>query len=206
MVVTTQVVGLLLMMGLISLVALRASHIRATLAQGSTRMRSQALALGFGALGTFMFPFIGRHWILSLFLLILGTAASAVLIAVFVLDTRLSWHAARSRQLPPRAANQGLRDSYEIVVYRRSNIYAMLATIKICVDGKVVGAVNDGETTRLSVPAGRHQVSVKLDWTRSRAVLIDSDKGASVSMECSTTGFLLSFLAPRRALELHVSA
>jgi len=56
----------------------------------------------------------------------------------------------------------------------RSNEYAnRRRSIKILIDGKEAGKVDNGETKNFEVESGSHTVQAKIDWCSSRKVNFD---------------------------------
>jgi hypothetical protein len=66
---------------------------------------------------------------------------------------------------------------------RSSQWVNRLRKIKILVDGTPAGAVAHGETLELSLPAGTHQVSAKLDWCRTDPLSVDIPRNGIVDLE-----------------------
>jgi uncharacterized membrane protein YgcG len=59
------------------------------------------------------------------------------------------------------------------------------------VDGVVVGTIRDGQTVDFSIPAGRHEVRLKLDWTGSRVLSVEVGVGEVAHVACGPAGSAL---------------
>ncbi len=80
-----------------------------------------------------------------------------------------------------------------------------LRRYQILVDGVPLGSVADGETTELSLPAGRHRIRMEIAWTGSKELEVDVAAGATTSVYCSAraaTTTLLDLLSRTRWVEI----
>lgn len=59
---------------------------------------------------------------------------------------------------------------------------------RVLIDGTLVGRIRDGETADFAVRAGRHDVRVKLDWTRSQVLPLDVPPGGIAQVDCGPAG------------------
>lgn len=66
-----------------------------------------------------------------------------------------------------------------ITVYREYGI-PLGRRIKVLLDDQVVGRVRGGSSVRSTVPAGRHEVRVALDYQRSSPVVLELDEEDTV--------------------------
>jgi len=85
-----------------------------------------------------------------------------------------------------RAVSEGamLRVTRKPVRFRdRARAYRVL------VDGVQVGQIRDGQTADFSIPAGHHEIRLKLDWTGSKVLSLDVSvpKKASAVVTCGFT-------------------
>ena len=55
---------------------------------------------------------------------------------------------------------------------------------QVLIDEQVVGRLRRGKTGRFDVPAGRHGVRIKIDWTGSPTVLVDLAEDQVVRLRC----------------------
>jgi hypothetical protein len=58
----------------------------------------------------------------------------------------------------------------------------------VIVDDTRVAKVKRGQTVRLPVSPGRHEVYLRIDWCRSPAIEIDVAPGEAVNMYCAPAG------------------
>jgi len=75
---------------------------------------------------------------------------------------------------------------------------------RVLVDGAAVGTIRNGQTADFSVPAGEHDVRLKLDWTGSKPSNFDVGVGEVAHFECKPAGSsLTSFFDVLAALGEH---
>ena len=84
---------------------------------------------------------------------------------------------------------------------------AILRRMRFDIDGRPVARLRRGESTYVEVPAGTHEVRVRMDWLRSAPVRLHLTDGAAlVAVTAAVTEhsstFTGMFLRPRTALEL----
>ena|ERR1700755_2176777 len=73
-----------------------------------------------------------------------------------------------------------------IEIHRASNRWTdRRRAYRVLVDGRDLGAVRRGETARFELPAGAHEVFLKIDWCRSQKLAVDLEPGRSLRLECS---------------------
>jgi hypothetical protein len=65
-----------------------------------------------------------------------------------------------------------------------------LRKYKVLIDGAVVARLRNGEESEFSVPAGRHSIEVRIDWTGSDVVDFTADNGEIVEFLCGATSVL----------------
>ena len=79
-----------------------------------------------------------------------------------------------------------------IVVSRPPGGYRdLLRRYEVEVDGVVRGSVARGERLEIDVPAGRHDVRAKIDWTGSPVVPVEVPPGQAVTLRVEPGGNLL---------------
>jgi len=81
-----------------------------------------------------------------------------------------------------------------IRISRDSGYADRLRSYQVVVDGEVVGTVDDGGSAELEVPAGDHEVHLKLDFCRSKSVAITVDEeGVDLACGSHMRGFRVAF-------------
>jgi hypothetical protein len=65
---------------------------------------------------------------------------------------------------------------------------------KVLVDGEEVGRVGAGESVTADVPAGSHEVSLKIDWCRSRKQTVQLGADETASFACRPNASALTIL------------
>ncbi|MGO8870585.1 MAG: DUF4190 domain-containing protein [Acidimicrobiales bacterium] len=63
---------------------------------------------------------------------------------------------------------------------------------KVVIDDAVIGKIRNGETADFRIPAGRHEVAIKLDWARSNASTLKLGAGELAHFECEPAGSSLT--------------
>lgn len=83
----------------------------------------------------------------------------------------------------------------KLVVKRDSGYADRVRKYKVICNSKAIGAVGNGETVSLEVPAGRHEVHFKIDWARSNKVVVNlgQEETATVSVRSTLRGWKLFF-------------
>ena len=87
-----------------------------------------------------------------------------------------------------------MREGHGILrVVRTSQFANRWRPIKVCLDGREVGTVRDGQTADFVVEAGEHDVHAAVDWVRSETVRIGCAAGTPVTLRLSSplTGWKL---------------
>lgn len=64
---------------------------------------------------------------------------------------------------------------------------------KVVIDDTVIGKIHNGETAGFKVPAGQHEVAIKLDWARSNASSLELGADELARFECEPAGSSLSW-------------
>lgn len=64
---------------------------------------------------------------------------------------------------------------------------------KIVVNGDEVGSLKAGEEKVIGVDAGSAEVYLKIDWCRSRKILLDLDAESKVQLSCRPRTVLTAF-------------
>jgi hypothetical protein len=62
---------------------------------------------------------------------------------------------------------------------------------QVVIDGAVVGKVTRGETANIPVEPGHHEVWMRIDWCRSRAVAVDVTPSQTLRLECEPNARVL---------------
>lgn len=71
-----------------------------------------------------------------------------------------------------------------LVVWRPGGVWQrdLLRSYRLEVDGEPRGTIRRGQILELEVPAGRHAVRARIDWTGSPDIVVDVEPGASVTV------------------------
>jgi len=69
-----------------------------------------------------------------------------------------------------------------IRVRRDTRFYARARALSVLVDGEEAGKVRHGESCDIEVPAGVHEVQMKLDWGTSPPLEVSAADGAPVRL------------------------
>lgn len=69
-----------------------------------------------------------------------------------------------------------------------------LRTYKVILDGDEVGQLDSGESCRLQVSPGSHEVFLKVDWCRSEPLVVEVAKGETATLRCAPRANLLTDL------------
>ncbi len=64
-----------------------------------------------------------------------------------------------------------------IIVRRSGSFRDALRKYKVLVDGEVVGKVGRNKQIDVEVSPGQHEVQMKIDWSRSEPVTVDTSTG-----------------------------
>jgi hypothetical protein len=80
-------------------------------------------------------------------------------------------------------------DSATIVLTReRKGSRDIFRSYAVVVDDVQVAKVKRGQTLRLPVSGGRHEIYLRIDWCRSPTVGIDASPGEVISLHCAPAG------------------
>jgi hypothetical protein len=83
----------------------------------------------------------------------------------------------------------------QIHVDRAANAWIDRArAYKLVVDGQPIGEIRRGESKVFDVPAGAHEVNMKIDWALSPPVALDLPEGGSARLQCRPRANLLTVL------------
>jgi hypothetical protein len=83
----------------------------------------------------------------------------------------------------------------QIHVDRVANLWIDRArAYKVVVDGQPIGDIRRGESKTFDVPAGAHEVNMKIDWALSPVVALDLPEGGSARLECGPRANILTLL------------
>jgi|SRR5215469_18102852 len=80
-------------------------------------------------------------------------------------------------------------DSATIVLRRERGGYRdFLRSYEVMVDGKMAAKIKRGQTVTLPIPAGQHEIFLRIDWCRSPSVEVDARSGEVIKMSCEPAG------------------
>ena len=82
---------------------------------------------------------------------------------------------------------QGQNSAALLRVIRRAVYPDRIRKYKILVDGKQVGTIGAATVAEFHVPAGRLSVTARIDWGRSRPLVVDVGPGQTAEIEVSNT-------------------
>lgn len=54
----------------------------------------------------------------------------------------------------------------------------------VLIDGQDVGEIRLGESTAFEVSEGRHEVFLKIDWVRTKSIVLNLDQGEKAKLSC----------------------
>lgn len=60
----------------------------------------------------------------------------------------------------------------------------ILRSYHIMVDGVEIGEIHRGQSRVFSLPSGRHEIRLKIDWGGSRPITVDLQPGKTTSLRC----------------------
>ena len=75
----------------------------------------------------------------------------------------------------------------KLTITRGSAYVDRARAYKIMVDGQEVGRIKNDRTETIAVPAGEHELSLKVDWASSPTVSFDVAPGEEVRYICKPT-------------------
>ena len=75
-----------------------------------------------------------------------------------------------------------------ISLSRKKTASNMLRQFTITIDDKAVGKIKAGQTKQFRVPCGSHAIRVKLDFYKSKQLLIELQPGDNLALECGDQG------------------
>jgi hypothetical protein len=82
-------------------------------------------------------------------------------------------------------------DKSKIIIKRESQYVNCLRKYSIYIDGKLVGKIKNGECMDFDVEPGSHIVYARLDWSRSKKIVIELNAGERIEFSCgSINGFV----------------
>jgi hypothetical protein len=83
----------------------------------------------------------------------------------------------------------GVPLSATIVLRRERGGYRdFLRSYQVMVDGKMAAKIKRGQTLTLPIPAGQHEIFLRIDWCRSPSVEVDAQPGQVIEMSCEPAG------------------
>ncbi|SDO22397.1 hypothetical protein [Geodermatophilus sp. DSM 45219] len=105
----------------------------------------------------------------------------------------------------PLSGASGTSGSGALVVSRPAGWYQdRLRRYEVLVDGRVAGRLRRGEDLRLDVPAGRHSVQARIDWTGSPPVEVDVPPAGSVTVTVTPDDPVRGLFSSDRYLRVRV--
>lgn len=72
-----------------------------------------------------------------------------------------------------------------IHVERDKSMKDAMRAYKVIVDGETVGRVRRGKSVSVDVAPGRHEVWMKIDWTKSASMELDLQPGEEATLICA---------------------
>ena len=60
-------------------------------------------------------------------------------------------------------------------------------SIKLFIDDQSSGSIKDGEVVSIIVPEGKHKVYAKIDWSKTKPVIVDVRAGKNVILEVGSS-------------------
>lgn len=72
-----------------------------------------------------------------------------------------------------------------IKIKRHSALADRTRAYVVLLNGEVLGEIKNGEEVEFDVPAGNHQLRLRIDWCRSKAVTFEVDQ-SPVAFECGS--------------------
>ena len=81
-----------------------------------------------------------------------------------------------------------------IRVTRGKGIVDRARAYKVLVDGQPVGSIKHDEQQTVPVPAGEHEVQMKVDWMRSHPVTVQVPDEGGVELYCEPRGKPVQYL------------
>jgi hypothetical protein len=82
-------------------------------------------------------------------------------------------------------------------IYRYSAWVDGMRKYKIILDGNMIGKISDNEHLEFPITKGKHELTLKIDWCRSKTISFDK-KDEDVEFECGSNlkglKMLLAFL------------
>jgi hypothetical protein len=92
----------------------------------------------------------------------------------------------RSEPHPHESPPRRQSDDAAIVVKRPSTWGFLLRSVIIYIDGKKAGKVGNGQSALFDVAAGNHAVHIRVDWMKTKPLVVNAWPGETVTLECRT--------------------
>jgi hypothetical protein len=90
---------------------------------------------------------------------------------------------------PETAAGLPRSDLATIVLRRERGSYRdFMRSYQVIVDGEMAAKIKRGQTLTLPIPAGRHEIFIRIDWCRSPVLEVDAGSGQVIEMSCEPAG------------------
>ncbi len=80
-----------------------------------------------------------------------------------------------------------------IQIDRDANLWADRArAYHVLIDGHDEGNIRRGELKTFEVSEGQHEVFLKIDWVRSKSIVLDLDQGEKATLSCGARSPILA--------------
>jgi hypothetical protein len=80
-----------------------------------------------------------------------------------------------------------MNNETEITIRRGKSYADRLRDYKVEVDGVVVATVRAGQSATVPVTAGRHTLTIRIDWCSSEKLQFDAKSGEHTDFECGSS-------------------
>jgi hypothetical protein len=74
----------------------------------------------------------------------------------------------------------------QLQIHRKNEYVNKLRNIKLFLDGKELGLIQNDETLRFDIPTGNHQLKAKIDWCSSNTASFEITEGQNSNFELSS--------------------
>lgn len=92
-----------------------------------------------------------------------------------------------------------------LIITRKFGYNAMLRDAAVLVDEQKVGVVGNGKSIEISIPAGQHSISTRMDWMKSDPIVLAAVPGGRYTAElklCNAFAMLFAILGMGKFMEL----
>jgi hypothetical protein len=77
---------------------------------------------------------------------------------------------------------------------KKEQFWTKGANFKVYIDEKIVGNVGTNNIEEFSVEPGQHKISIKMGWSKSNEMIIQSDFGKTSTLICGCNGPVINSL------------